>query len=196
MRQQHGYCHFDCVGDGERKEDDRPAESQRERREGIHRTVAYQLGNQNCPGGKQHYLCESSPGGRHKENQTYKNSIFNTGCSSITLGAAPVAPCARSKNPTPVMRAGVGLTAVWNVGICTSSPSAGVRKDSGIVKEAIVGRGKSPDTEFRGTSFLPPGGKMKSRGESVWTNLSSTFWRASWMFCCQGLLLPIKAVVG
>jgi hypothetical protein len=43
---------------------------------------------------------------------SHSHSTLSTGCSSITLGAAPVAPCARSKNPTPVIRADVGVIAV------------------------------------------------------------------------------------
>lgn len=34
------------------------------------------------------------------------NTMFVTGCSSTALGATPVCPCSKSKNPTPVTRTG------------------------------------------------------------------------------------------
>jgi len=39
----------------------------------------------------------------------YSHSTLSTGCNSMTFGAAPVAPCARSKKPTPVILACVGV---------------------------------------------------------------------------------------
>ena len=62
----------------------------------------------------------------------------------------------------PVIRAAVGLTAVWNVGIGSASGSTGVTNDCGILKLAMVGAAKSPERALRGTNFVPPGTKTKS----------------------------------
>src|SRR5215469_17418296 len=58
------------------------------------------------------------------------HSTFRTGCSSITLGAAPVAPWARSKKPTPVIRAAAGAILVANSGCTRDEPGGGVSKRS------------------------------------------------------------------
>ncbi len=76
-----------------------------------------------------------------------------------------------------------------------SSLFSGVRNDSGTLNFAVGAIGKSPESESLGTSFLPPGGKTKSCGFKLWTSLSSTAWRASWMFANHGES-PMKVVVG
>src|SRR5712692_8141001 len=41
--------------------------------------------------------------------------ISSTGCSSMPLGATPVCPCRKSKNPTPVTC--TGILAVWKLDV-------------------------------------------------------------------------------
>src|SRR5690349_6109827 len=101
----------------------------------------------------------------------------------------------RSKNPTPVILAGVDGTLVMNDGICASCPSGGVRNEAGMLNAAMLGMGRSPENEVRGTSIVPPGGRTKSFGDRLWTSLSSTAWRASLMFCNHGES-PTNVLVG
>ena len=47
----------------------------------------------------------------------------------MTFGAAPVAPCARSKKAHPGDSARVGGIALWNRGCVRPDPAGGVTKD-------------------------------------------------------------------
>src|SRR6516165_5088225 len=119
------------------------------------------------------------------------HSTFRTGCSSITLAAAPVAPGARSKKPTPVIRAAVGAILVAKSGCTRDEPAGGVSKrswGSAVSLTAVVPL-KAPWGRYMSLT------KAKDWGERVFTRFWSTSCLACWMFVSHGLS-PTNTAVG